>query len=110
MRIVAGSPEGSRKELSVMRIDNFGVLQQMYGVNSKPVKTQTTRTGGFSDSLQISDSGNDYQVAKKAMTSASDIRADRVAGLKEQIQNGTYDVSPEQFAERILEKYQAMPE
>ena len=89
-----------------MRIDNLGVLQ-MYGVNSKPVKTQTTKTGGFSDSLQISDSGNDYQVARNAMGSASDIRADRVAELKEKIQNGTYDVSPEQFAEKVLEKYQA---
>ncbi len=90
-----------------MRIDNYGMLQQLYGVNSKPAKTQTTKKGGFSDSLQISDSGNDYQVAKNAMASASDIRADRVAELKEQIQNGTYDVSPEEFAEKILEKYQA---
>jgi negative regulator of flagellin synthesis FlgM len=45
------------------------------------------------------------QVAKAALASTPDIREDVTSKLKEQINNGTYSVSTESFAEKLLEKY-----
>ena len=73
---------------------------------NEPKKTENTaKKGGFSDQLQISSMGKDLQVAKSAVAQAPDVRADVVASLKEQINNGTYQVSGESFAEKVLEKY-----
>ncbi len=90
-----------------MRIDSFSQIQQLYGLNNKPQKSRTSGDSAFLDTLQVSDSGKDYQVAKNAMGQVSDIRDDRIAELKAQIQEGTYDVSAEDFADKILSKYQA---
>ena len=44
-------------------------------------------------------------MAKQAVASAPDVRQDKIADIKERIQNGTYDVSPEAFADKLLSDY-----
>ncbi len=90
-----------------MRIDSFGQIQQLYGLTGKNSRVQQTGSTGFSDKLQLSDSGKDYQVAKAYVAQSPDVRQDKISALKEQIANGTYDVSPESFADKILAGYQA---
>ncbi len=90
-----------------MRIDSFSQIQQLYGLNNRPPRAAQTGSAVFADKLQLSDSGKDLQIAKKAMSQIPDVRTDRVAELKDQILNGTYEVSPESFAERMLSKAQA---
>ena len=63
---------------------------------------------GFSDAVQISSFGKDYQVAKKAVASAPDVRAELVDSYKAAVQNGTYDVSDSDLADRLLEKYSSI--
>ena len=46
--------------------------------------------------------GKDLAVAKKALSEASDIREERVAAIKKQMEEGTYKVSAEDVAEKIL--------
>ena len=87
-----------------MRIDAYAQVQQLYQTK-KVQKAEHAKKGGFSDQLQISNMGKDLQVAKSAVAQAPDVRADVVASLKEQINNGTYQVSGESFAEKVLEKY-----
>ena len=87
-----------------MRIDAYAQVQQLYQTK-KAQKAEPAKKGGFSDQLQISNMGKDLQVAKSAVAQAPDVRADVVASLKEQINNGTYQVSGESFAEKVLEKY-----
>ena len=87
-----------------MRIDAYAQEQQLYQTK-KVQKAEPAKKGGFSDQLQISNMGKDLQVAKSAVAQAPDVRADVVASLKEQINNGTYQVSGESFAEKVLEKY-----
>ncbi|MDY3110390.1 MAG: flagellar biosynthesis anti-sigma factor FlgM [Lachnospiraceae bacterium] len=87
-----------------MRIDAYAQVQQLYQTK-KVQKAEPAKKGGFSDQLQISSMGKDLQVAKSAVAQAPDVRADVVASLKEQINNGTYQVSGESFAEKVLEKY-----
>lgn len=90
-----------------MRIDAYNAISQTYGVKSK-YKTGAVAKTGSTDMVEISDFGKELQVAKQAVTSAPDIRADKVAELKSKIANGTYEVSGESFAEKLIAKYEEM--
>lgn len=84
-----------------MRIDALNQVSQVYGRNSKLKVNSGAKVSG-SDSLTISDFGKDLQIAKQAVASAPDIREDRVAELKKRINEGTYNVSSEDFANKFL--------
>ena len=85
-----------------MRIEAYSQIQQVYG-NSKVNKTtKTQKTNSVSDSLKISSIGRDIQVAKQAVKEAPDVREDVTAPIKSAIKNGTYDVSGEDFADKLL--------
>ena len=90
-----------------MRIDAYNQVAQVYGIQ-KALKTQKgQREAGPRDQVSISQAGRDYQVAKRAVSEASDIRDDKVSQLKSQIEAGTYSVEPGDFASKLLEKYEA---
>jgi negative regulator of flagellin synthesis FlgM len=88
-----------------MRIDAYNQIAQAYGVQSARSVQKTQSVSGPRDQVSISQAGQDYQVAKTAVAEASDVREDRVAELKSQIQAGTYSVDPGSFASKLLEKY-----
>ena len=92
-----------------MRIDAYNQIAQLYGAQ-KAYNTQKTNKAASmgSDQLSISQAGYSYQAAKAAVSEASDVREDKVAMLKEKIQNGTYSVDPEDFASKLLEKYNSI--
>jgi negative regulator of flagellin synthesis FlgM len=94
-----------------MRIDAYNQIAQLYGVqntynnnNSRSGKTASMS----SDQLSISSAGYSHQTAKNAVSEASDVREDKIARLKAQIQAGTYSVDPEAFANKLLENYSAV--
>lgn len=87
-----------------MRIENFSQIQQIYNAQKTPVKSNVTGTSDFKDRLNISSTGKDLQVAKQAVKDAPDIREDKVNALKNAISNGTYDVTSEDFADKIMDK------
>lgn len=87
-----------------MRIDAYAQVQQLYG-NKKTHKVQKEAQTSFRDQLQISSKGKDIQTAKNAVTNAPDIREEVVAPLKKAINAGTYEVSGDQFAQKLFEKY-----
>ena len=87
-----------------MRIDAYTQVQQLYGSKKTQKVTKATKTA-FKDQLQISSMGKDIQVAKQAVGSAADVREEVVASLKKAINSGTYEVKPEQFAEKLIQKY-----
>ena len=89
-------------------IDAVNQIQQVYGINKtrRPVKTSTVNFGR--DGVEISSIGRDIQTAKKAVNEASDIREDKVAALKAQIANGTYNVSAESFADKLMKKFEEL--
>ena len=90
-----------------MRIDAYTQVQQVYNL-SKTQKTQKTAKPGVIDRVQISSVGKDIQTAKVAVMNAPDIREDVTAPIKERISNGTYEVSTESFAEKLMAKYNEM--
>lgn len=84
-----------------MRIESYIQMQQLYPTKSAAKSTEKPVTN-FSDKLQISSLGKDINVAKQALASTPDIREDLVSSIKERIQNGTYEVSGEAFADKVL--------
>lgn len=97
---------GYRRE-TVMRIEAYNQIAQLYNVNKPTQTSKTSRPGMGSDQVQISSLGRDMQVAKKAAAETSDIREDRVAELKSRIDSGTYSVDTKDFASMLLSKYNA---
>ena len=87
-----------------MRIESYSQIQQIYNANKTVDKSGKVNSNGFKDKLNISNAGKDLQVAKNAVAGTPDIREDKVASIKAAIDNGTYDVSGEEFAEKIMEK------
>ena len=91
-----------------MRIDAYNQIAQAYGVQKSYNTQKANKPASMgSDQLSISQTGYSYQTAKAAVSEASDVRVDKVAQLKAQIQNGTYSVDPDDFATKLLEKYNA---
>ena len=56
-----------------------------------------------SDSLEISDRSRELARARQAVDAAPDVRADKVAEIKKRIEDGTYSVSPELLARKLIE-------
>ncbi|MDE7366404.1 MAG: flagellar biosynthesis anti-sigma factor FlgM [Lachnospiraceae bacterium] len=90
-----------------MRIDAYNQINQIYGVN-KTKKTGKTGSGSSAtmDQVSFSSIGRDMQVAKTALAKVPDVRQEKVDAIKSSIQNGTYNVSNESFAERLVSVYQ----
>lgn len=87
-----------------MRVDALNHVSQLY----KPTNAQKAgRTEELKkrDAYEISRSAKDYQVAKKAVAEADDVREDEVARLKEALASGAYNVSSQEIAEKIVSKY-----
>lgn len=90
-----------------MRIDAYNQINQVYGVSKtkKSGKTGYASSISGADQVSFSSIGKDMQIAKAALKNVPDVREDRVADLKAQIQNGTYNVSNESFADKLLAAY-----
>lgn len=88
-----------------MRIDAYNQVAQLYGVQSNYKTQKTSSVSAPKDQVSISQVGCDYQVAKSAVSQASDIREDKVAQLKSMIDSGNYSVELGDFASKLLEKY-----
>ena len=84
-----------------MRIDAINRVSQLYQANSTKKVAKANDIQKY-DSVQISQMGKDYQVAKAAVAATPDVRTDLVADIKSRIQNGTYNVSMEMLADKLL--------
>lgn len=92
-----------------MRIDAYNQIQQIYGNKSiKKTEEKRVSSSSFKDQLLLSAAGKDAQIAKQAVANTPDVREDMVASLKEQIDSGTYEVSADDLAGKLLEKYNGL--
>lgn len=90
-----------------MRIEAYTQVQQLYQTKkASRIKGSTSVTG--TDTVQISSVGKDFQIAKAAVAACPDVREDVTAPIKASIAEGTYEVSSESFAEKLLKKYEEM--
>ncbi|MEG0962926.1 MAG: flagellar biosynthesis anti-sigma factor FlgM [Lachnospiraceae bacterium] len=89
-----------------MRVEAYNQVAQIYNT-SKTGKMKSTERTGRRDEVQISQAGRDYQVAKQAVAETSDIREDKVAQLKLSMESGNYKVTSQEFASKLIQKYNA---
>ncbi|MBQ7954139.1 MAG: flagellar biosynthesis anti-sigma factor FlgM [Lachnospiraceae bacterium] len=90
-----------------MRIEAYTQVQQLYNAK-KATQTKNTTVAKLSDQLQISSVGKDIQTAKAALAQTPDIREDVAAVLKAKIDAGSYQVSADSFADKLMQKYEEM--
>lgn len=90
-----------------MRIEAYNQVAQIYKTNKVANTTKTAKAAASRDEVQISSFGRDYQVAKQAVAEASDIREDKVTEVAARVNSGNYDVSADDFTNKLLERYRS---
>ncbi len=91
-----------------MRIESYSQIQSLYKTSGVRKTEKAKNVSPASDQLSISSIGKDMKIAKDALANTSDIREDLVASVKSRVQDGTYNVSADSFAEKLLQKYQEL--
>lgn len=71
--------------------------------NESQAKADPQSVRSSSDTVEISDRSRELARARQAVDAAPDVRADRVAEIRKRIEDGTYSVSPELLAQKLLE-------
>lgn len=89
-----------------MRIDAYNAVNQIYQTSqiskAKTAAKTAAKTSSVSDKFEISDTARTYQTARTAVSKASDVREDKIADIKARMAAGTYNISSEAVADKIL--------
>lgn len=85
-----------------MRIDAMNKVSQLYQTGSPKKVSKASGKDKTTDSLEISQAGKDFQTVRQAVASAPDVRTDLVNSIKQRMNNGTYNVSSEELADKLL--------
>ena len=65
-------------------------------------KDKTANQGVKTDTVDISDTAKRVSAARDELNRIPDVREEKVAALKKEIENGTYKVDSEEIAEKML--------
>lgn len=87
-----------------MRVEAYNQIAQIYKTGKTAGSSRVSAASGR-DEVQISAFGHDYQLAKQAVAEASDIREEKVAEVAAKINSGNYEVSTEDFAAKLVERW-----
>ena len=87
-----------------MRIDAMNQDSQIYSAN-RTKKTANSNALSFADTLELSQAGKALQVAKAAVAAAPEVREDRIAQIKAAMENGTWSVSDNDLADKLLDSF-----
>ncbi len=80
-------------------------ILKVYNKNDNKVeKTQAAKATARTDELALSRESKLRQRAMQAARQADDIRLDKVTELQEQISAGTYTLSDDEVAEKMIER------
>lgn len=84
-----------------MKISNILQVSNIYKNNTK-LKNKKSLESTKMDNLNLSSEALDYQKILTAVNKAPNIREDKINDIMERINNGTYKISSEEIAEKIL--------
>ncbi len=87
-----------------MRIDALSKINQLYQTNDTR-KVSKSYAGNKKDSVEISQMGKDFQIAKQAVTATPDIRQEKVEEIKQKLASGNYEISLEDLAEKMINDF-----
>lgn len=83
-------------------VDAYVQKTQSSGVNKVPSQGTNEVKKSDQDAVSISQAAKEMQEVQKAVQDAPDVREDKVAEIKKQIQDGTYRVPAEAVVEKLL--------
>ncbi|MFT4144591.1 MAG: flagellar biosynthesis anti-sigma factor FlgM [Mobilitalea sp.] len=85
-----------------MRIDAFNKVSELY--KSTSVKnTAKPTSSSFSDKLELSQAGKDYQIAKQVVARTPDIREATLEDIKKRMEAGTYNITIKDVADKLID-------
>lgn len=96
------------REARKMRIDAYNTINRIYQTKEATSVNKTKGAEKSNDKFEISQTAQSYQTAKKAVNNASDVREDKVSLIKAQLSAGTYQVSSEDVADKILDNAETL--
>ena len=87
-----------------MRISEVYSPQKAARANAVAPRVKTNKTARNEDSFTASSLATDFNVARRAAAAAPDVRADKIDDIISRINNGTYNVSADDVAGKILDQ------
>jgi negative regulator of flagellin synthesis FlgM len=86
-----------------VQINSYVHQVQQNAVSSKAPQGKEGAKPG-EDSVELSQTAKDLKLAQAALRDLPDIRSEKVAGLKQQIDDGTYEIKPRKIAGKMIEE------
>lgn len=86
-----------------MRIDAINRMYDVYNVQAGMAMKNVNKSQSR-DKVDLSSEAKDFATVKKLIANTEEVREDKVKELKEKMEQGTYDVTAEQVASKILSK------
>jgi len=87
-----------------MRIDAFNKVSELYKSSSTKSPAKVKGSSGFSDMLELSQTGKDYQVAKQIIARTPDVRDTTVNDIKQRMEAGTYNITVKDVADKLVDE------
>lgn len=84
-----------------MRITGIGNIIDTYKLQKSTVVENKKNIKG-KDVLDISSTAKEYQIAQKAIAQLPDIRMDKIQDIKDKIESGSYNISANEIADKIV--------
>lgn len=78
-------------------------MMNLYNNQGKVSKTKEAGKAGKTDQLNISSSAREFQVAMEEVKKQPEIREQKVAELRQQIEAGTYKVDAKKIADKMMQ-------
>lgn len=88
-----------------MRVDALNQISKIYQANNTMITTKIDKAG-TSDKFELSGLGQDIQTVTQALKDIPEIREDKVVKIKSEIEGGTYKVSDDDLAQKLIEQYE----
>ena len=84
-----------------MRVEALNQVSQIYQTTGSKKTTKAEEVQG-KERYEASGFAKEYQIAKNAIKNAPDIREDKIEKLQEAISTGTYNVSAQEIADKMV--------
>ena len=88
-----------------MKIGAYMQVNQLYQTSKTKKNTAAGKAKAGSDQVELSSFGKELSIARQAVSEAPEVRESRIADIKAAMQAGTYDLSMERLADKLVDKY-----
>lgn len=88
----------------VRKTGGAGGPAAIYGFPRSREQAESSAKAGRTDSAGITGAARELGRALQAVEAVDEVRAERVAALRAQIANGTYNPDPHEVARKLLER------